>query len=104
MWRRVILAATVGLVPVVAPAPASRGRATPVPAQMAPDQDCEQVMQQAQRAALATGKGGKVLCMSRVSSPEAAPDVTHDGGSRVRQSTPGSSAGTAPASPTDPRC
>src|SRR5215218_3741551 len=77
MWRRIIIAAAVGLVPVVVPlSPAIAAVPVPAPAQLAPaqvapEQDCEQVLQQAQRAALAARKGGKVPCVRRVTSPMA---------------------------------
>jgi hypothetical protein len=74
MWKPIILAATVGLVPVAAPLPAPA--AARVPAQVAPAQDCDQVTQQAQRAVSGTGASRSVMCLSRVSSPTAAPAMT----------------------------
>jgi hypothetical protein len=78
MWRRIILVAAVGLTPIVAPAPAMAAVPSPVPAQIAPvqkapQQDCAQVKQ---LASLAKGKGGNVMCISRVSPATVKPDAT----------------------------
>jgi hypothetical protein len=69
MLRTIILAATVGLVPVAAPAPPGAAVPSPVPAQVAPEQDCAQVKQRAQQAVLGTGGSATVTCQRRVSSP-----------------------------------
>jgi hypothetical protein len=76
MWRNIVVAATVGLVPVVAPVPALAAAPSPEPAQMAPEQDCEQVTRQAQQAVRASGKSSNVMCLSRVSSPAGTPEMT----------------------------
>lgn len=77
MWRRIILAAAVGLVPaVVTPVPAAAAAPPPQPAQSAPEQTCDQVLKQAQRAVLASGKSGTVPCTRRVSSSMMAPGAS----------------------------
>ncbi len=76
MWRRIIIAAVVGLAPVVAPVQATAAAPAPTPVTVAaPRQDCDQAMQRAQRAALAAGKSSNAVCLSRASSPTVAPQA-----------------------------
>lgn len=91
MLIRVILAVTVGLVSVATPAPAMAAAPPPAPDQTAPfrtiplqtaptkaepEQDCEQILQQAQRIALASGKAATVPCVTF--APPAAAAVAPD--------------------------